>query len=243
MSAKIDRARHGPSWAEVILGAALSVILGAVLGAVLLIVRPVAKEPTKAEERVRGVVYYTEGSRDPGKARQALQKRKAFVEGQSISLVEEELNALANPGAATPPPAGKAPEKGKAADKGKTAEKSKEAEKPAGGGGMLAVGAPVFRLRDGQLQIGVPVTVNALDLGLKLVAHARGGIAKQGDGFQFEFAEMYLGSCPVHRLPFLGNYVRDQFIAAQTLPEDVKASWAKLASAKIEGNLLKLTMP
>ena len=49
MSKKIDRAAHGPGWAEVILGAVLSIVLGVVLGAVVLIIRPVvvAKELPK----------------------------------------------------------------------------------------------------------------------------------------------------------------------------------------------------
>ena len=34
---KVDRALHGPSWTEVILGAVLSIILGVVLGAALLV--------------------------------------------------------------------------------------------------------------------------------------------------------------------------------------------------------------
>jgi hypothetical protein len=239
MSKKIDRATHGPSWTEVILGAVLSAVLGVVLGGVLLVLRPVvvAKDAPKEEEKVRGAVYYIEGSRDTAKAKQALPKRKAFAGGQSVTVTEEELNVLANPGTAPAAP-GKAPEKGKAAPKGKEAEKPAE---PASG--MFTLGGPNFRLRRGEMQIAVPVTVNTLDLGLKVMVQARGGITKSGDGFVFDPAELYVGSCPVQRLPIVGSYVRSQFLSSAAIPDDIKASWAKVAAVAIEGNQLKLTMP
>jgi hypothetical protein len=47
----------------------------------------------------------------------------------------------------------------------------------------------------------------------------------------------------LQRVPLLANYVRDKFLTSQTIPEDIKVSWAKLANVSIEGNALKLTMP
>jgi hypothetical protein len=234
MSKKINRATHGPSWTEVILGALLSTVLGVLIGAALLVLRPVVavKEAPKEADRVKGAVYYIEGSRDGGKARGAPQKRAAFVGGQSVSLTEDELNALATPVPAAAP--GKAPEKGKAAPK---------AKEPEPAGGMYALGGANFRLREGAMQIAVPVTVTAMDLGLKLVVQARGGITKSGSGFVFDPAELYVGSCPVQRLPVVGGLVRSQFLSSNAIPDDIKAAWAKLANATIEGSVLKLTMP
>lgn len=220
------------------------------MGAVLLVVRPPAKEVPKDGAPVPGAVYYIEGSRDAAKAKDVQQKRAAFAGGQSVSLTEGELNALAGaPAESAGKEAAKAQavDKGKAPEKGKVPEKAKEAPKAAASGvevaGMFSVGAPNFRIHETTLQVAVPVTVTALDLGLKIVAQARGGIVKKGDVFAFEPTELYLGSCPVQRLPFLSSYVRDSFIGAQGLPDDVKGSWAKLASVTIEGNKLKLTMP
>ncbi len=250
MSKKIDRAAQGPSWTEVILGAALSLVLGVALGAVLLVFRPVAavKEMPKEADRDKRAVYYLEGSRDAAKAKQVLAKRKTFAEGRSVAVGEDELNALASPTPAAPgSPAAKAAEKAKAPDKGKTAEKGKEAPKEAPpaavAGGLFAVGAPNVRIRDGVMQVAMPVTINALDLGLKVVAQARGTFAKKGDGFVYEPTEFYLGSCPVQRLPFVAGYLRDKVLGAQPIPEDIKGSWAKLANVTIEGSTLKLTMP
>jgi hypothetical protein len=242
MSKKTDRAAYGPSWTEVILGAVLSVVLGVVLGAALMILRPVVvpKGTPKADEKViKGAVYYHEGTRDSTKAKQAPEKRKAFAAGQSVTVVEDELNALASPApAAAPAAAPKGGDKAKTADKGKAAGK---AEAPAASGAFV-VGAPNFRIRDGVMQIAAPVT-DGFDLGLKMIAQARGGIAKDGNTFVFEPKELYLGSCPVQRIPFLNAYVRDKFLSAQPIPDDIKTAWSKLTNAVIEGNTLKLTMP
>lgn len=231
---RIDRANYGPSWTEVILGAFLSLVLGVLLGAVLLVLRPVTVAKELPKEPVSGVVYYIEGSKEPGKARQAPAKRAAFVQGQSVTLSEDELNALASSGSTPPgtPPA-------KAADK-KGAEKGKD--QPAEGD-LLATGAVNFRIADGALQVGVPVTVNVLGLSQKVVAHARGGFVKKGDMFVYEPDVFYVGSCPLQRLPFVGALVRDKFILSQPIPEDIKASWMKLSNVAIDGRALKLTMP
>src|SRR5436190_13777499 len=93
---KIQRAAHGPSWAEVILGAVLSLVLGVALGLVLLVLRPTktVRELPKEADRDANLVYYVEGSKDTTKARQALAKRKAFAAGQSVSVIEDEINSL-----------------------------------------------------------------------------------------------------------------------------------------------------
>ncbi|MES2692893.1 MAG: hypothetical protein V4773_05425 [Verrucomicrobiota bacterium] len=223
MSKRVERAAHGPSWAEVILGAALALVLGVALGAVLLILRPVVSVKEEPKEREKGVVYHVEGSRDGSKARQALAKRKAFSEGQSVSVTEEEINALIAPVAG----AGVPPEKGK---------DGKEIES-----GYFTPGTPIVRVREGVMQIGMPVTIDLLSY--KLIAQAQGGIVKNGDTFVFEPTTLYLGSCPVQRIPFLAGMVRDKFMHSQSIPEDIKASWQKLANVSIEGNVVKLTMP
>lgn len=222
-----------------ILGAFLSLILGVAIGAALLILRPVKIERAEPKEREKDMVYYIEGSRDGSKSRQAVAKRNAFVQGQSVTVTEEEINALiASAGVpaagATPPakdPKAKTPAQGK---------DGKEAE-AAAGGGYLDAGTPSVRVRDGALQVGVPVTISLLDQ--KVIAQAKGGFVKRGDIFVFEPETLYLGSCPVQRLPFVAGFVRNAFLASQPIPDDLKAAWAKLASVSIEGNAVKLTMP
>ena len=227
MSNKVDRAIHGPGWGEVILGAVLSLVLGVALGAVSLVLRPVAqvKALPKEEERKPNTVYYVEGSRDSSKARQALAKRKAFVEGQSVTVTEEEINSLV--------PAAKTAAAASAAKKDGTA--------PAASEETLAVGMANFRIRDGVIQVGAPVTVNVLGVSQKLIVHGRGGIVKEGDIFVFDPHEIYVGSCPVQRLPFIGDYVEKKFFEGQTIPEDVATAWKNLTDVTVEGNAVKLT--
>lgn len=236
MSKKTDRALHGPSWTEVILGAFLSLILGIVIGATLLILRPPVIAKDEPKERERGVVYYIEGSKDSSKAKQAAAKKQAFVAGQSVTVTEEEVNALLAPAAAPAPGAAKGAEKGKEKKDGKEAEAA-----PAASDGYFTAGAPNVRIREGAVQVSVPVTIGLIDQ--KVIAQAKGGFVKQGDIFVYEPETMYLGSCPVERLPLVAGLVRDKVLASQSIPEDVVAAWKKLANVTVEGNAVKLTMP
>jgi hypothetical protein len=229
MSKKIDRATHGPSWTEVILGAALSFLLGVVLGAVVLIARPVTQvqEMPKPEDRVRGTVYYIEGVQ--GNARAAQTKRATFIQGQSITATESEINALIAP--PTPPPAA-------------TKAGAEPAPAPAPtGGGMIAPGTPNVRIREGIMQVAAPVNLNVLGLTRKVIAQARGQFVKEGDMFVYQPDEIYFGSCPVHRLPLISGLVKTKMLSQHAIPDDVVAAWRKLANVQIEGNALKLTAP
>lgn len=219
-----DRVANGPSWAEVIFGAILSLVLGVVLGALLLVFRPVVTAKEEPKERESGVVYYIEGVRDGSKGRQALAKRKSFIEGQSITVTEEEINSLIAPVAAAPAQGEK-----------------KEGDAAAASSEYFKTGTPVVRVREGVLQIGLPVTVDLL--GTKLIAQAQGSLVKQGDIFVFEPQTMYLGSCPVNRVPYLSGLVREKVLNAYPVPEDIKQAWGKLASATVDGKTVKLTMP
>jgi hypothetical protein len=231
MSRKIDRALHGPSWVEVIFGAVLSLVLGVIVGAALLILRPVlvVKQMPKEDAIDPTAVYFVEGTRETSKARDAVAKRKAFAEGQSVSVIEDELNALAGPAATFAAP--------------KAGEPAGAPAATAASDQMMATGTPNFRLRDGALQIGAPVTISLLGLSEKVVVQARGGFEKQDGVFVYEPDVFYVGSLPVQRLPLLANYARAHFLNAQLVPDDVKAAWTKLASVSIDGNVLNLKMP
>ncbi len=245
MSKKIDRAAHGPSWSEVILGAVLSLLLGAALGAVLMVVRPVvvAKEEIKEADRKPGQVYYIEGSSDTGKGKQGLAKRKAFSSGQSVTVVEDEINALTGPAPGAPG----APAPTKAGEKKGEDKKGddKKGAAPAAGNpdDLMSVGAVKVRIAGGALNLGVPVTFNVLGVAQKVIVQINGAFEKQGEAFVYRADQILLGSCPVQRLPFVGGYVREKILSAITVPEDIKASWAKVTNVTIEDRSLKLTMP
>ena len=95
MANKLNRKAHEPSWAEVILGAALSAVLGGALGILALVFKPVSVVKDEPKERAAGVTYFVEGSRDTAKAKLAAAKRKAFAQGSSgtFSIIEDELRS------------------------------------------------------------------------------------------------------------------------------------------------------
>lgn len=252
MSAKKrDMSAHEPSWTEVILGAALSVVLGVALGIFVLAIKPLAGVREMPKEPVAGATYYVVGSRDSSKARQAPAKRKTFAQGGSVNVTEDEVNSFL---AAPPPPVPPAGAKTKSGEKpkapapvpAKAPAPAKAGEKAApapAGGEMLAVGEPNFRFHDGSVQITVPVSVNVLGLEQQLTVLAKGAFVKKGETFKFEAETLYLGSCPVQRVPFLNSFVANKFLASQPVPEDIATAWSKVASVAVEGNVLKLTMP
>lgn len=234
MSKKIDRTPHEPGWGEIILGAALSVVLGGVLGALALVFKPVAVVKELPKEPVASTTYFIEGSRDANKAKQAAAKRKAFAQGAPgvFSITEDDLNTLAGP--ATPAAAPVA--------KPKPGEKAAPASAvPAGE--TFSAGTPNFRIRDGIVQIGFPVTVNALGMDLKVIVQAQGKFSKHGALFAYEPETLLVGSCPVQRLPYASSYVTKKFLDSQTIAEDIAAAWPKVVAVAVEGSTLKLTMP
>jgi hypothetical protein len=110
-------------------------------------------------------------------------------------------------------------------------------------GGMLTMGEPNFRFHAGAVQIVVPLALNLFGLQQEITVVAKGAFVKKRDAFTFEPQTLYLGSCPVQRLPVLREYVANKVRASRPVPEDVAAAWPKLAAVTVEGNVLKLTMP
>lgn len=216
-----------PSWTEVILAAALSVILGAAVGVVVLALKPLTAVRELPKEPAAGTIYYVLGSRDTARAKQAAAKRKTFAQGGSVSLTEDEVNSLL--AAPLPAPAAKA---------------GTPAATPANTGGAgLSAGEPNVRFHDGAVQIVVPVTLNLLGLQQEMTVLAKGTFVKKSGGFRFEPQTLYLGSCAVQRLPLLREFVAGRMLASHAVPDDVAAVWPRVASVAVEGSVLKLTMP
>lgn len=221
MRKRFDRARYGPSWTEVILGALLSAVLGVVLAAGFFVFRPVTKVKELPKEPVPGMVYFIEGSRDYSNARRLVAKQKFFVKGGSVVVNEDELNTAANPVTAAP---------------------GTEPPPPVT---TLSAGAPNFRIHGGLLQISVPVRIkyDLVSLDTTVLVQATGAFARKGETINFVPKTMYVGSCPVVRLPHVVDFVMKKFFESQPVPADIAAAWGKLADVTIEGTTLRLTMP
>ena len=230
MSKKVDRALYGPSWTEVILGAVLSVALGAILAGAYLVFKPVTLVKEIPKEPVAGMVYYIEGSHDGSKARRIAAKQKIFLQGGSVAVIEDEINIALIPAnvAAAPVKGGAAPAK----PEGETNE-------------VLNAGTPNFRIHDGMLQMSTPVQVKYPLVGLdtSFLVQTQGTFVKDGDVYVYQPTVIYVGSCPVQRLPVVKTLVAKKFLNPQRFPADIVAAWSKLAEVSIEGSTLKLSMP
>ena len=231
---KIGKAKYGPSMNEALIGAALSLILGAVVATASLVATPVKvvrSVPLTPEEKV---VYYVEGTREVERGKQWLRKKQLFLEGSTVSLNEDELNAWISAENGTSSALVKPSGDRKAAQ---------AAQAPAPP--LIQIGSPNFRVRQGVMQVSCRATLN-LDwfaLSVPLVAQASGRFEKRDGQFVLVADQCYVGSFPVHRIPGLDRLTIDFLLSRVPVSEDVRAAWKKLTYVAIEGNLLKLSMP
>ncbi len=226
MMTKVKKAQKGPSWLEVGLGAALSVVLGVALGAVYLITKPVQTVKEIPKDAPADAVYYIEGVRDFNKSVVIEEKRKSLAAGETIAVEEGEANAfigsLSKPSSPSAKPGDKAP--------------------PADAK-LLDPGTLNIRIRGGKIQFAVPVAYNILTLTGSVIVQASGEFVRSGSSFEFVPERITAGGCPLVRLPILKDYIVRKFLFAMPVPEDIAAAWPKLADVTIEGSTLRLKMP
>jgi hypothetical protein len=107
--------------------------------------------------------------------------------------------------------------------------------------GYGSFGDPLVRIREGNFSVGLPLTIEGLDR--KIIVQAHGSFQKSGNTFSFAPATLYLGSLPVHRVPFLANYLVSLVLTGQEFPADIKSAWPGLTAVTLAGDTLKLAMP
>lgn len=236
---KLEKALYGPSMTEVALGAVLGLVVGVLGACVYLVFKPVAQVKELPKEPLRSVVYYIPGTESNAKSKGWQAKQKQMLSGKafSLSLVEDELNMWANTiadPAPAPKPAGK--------PGAKPAAKTEDAPK-AVGDGIFNPGKPNFHIVDGKLQIGGKCLLNWYGLTYEVTVVTTGTFSKSGDSVSFSADKVYLGSCPVHLLPGVAGPLVAHLITRVKVADEMRAAWAKLDSASIEGGALKLVAP
>lgn len=243
---KIEKALYGPSWLEVALGAVLGLLVGVATACLYLTFKPVktVKEPVKDDDRVAGMVYYQPGRTDgPSQAWQTKQKR--FLAGGSIDLNEAELNAWAavelKGTAPKKAPAG-APAQPPAAPAKAPADAAKAAE-PAPGSQFLSGGQVNFRLVGDRLQFGYTCHLDYFGLGTDVLVHAVGRLKSTSDGVEFDADEFYIGSCPLTKLAGAGLPIMGRLLSLHPVSAEMKEAWRRVTEARIEGGVLKLSVP
>uniref|UniRef100_UPI00404A7396 hypothetical protein n=1 Tax=Cephaloticoccus sp. TaxID=1985742 RepID=UPI00404A7396 len=100
-----------------------------------------------------------------------------------------------------------------------------------------------FRIQDSMLQIGAPVELNYYGIATKVQVVAQGTFERSGDKFAYAPTKFYVGSCPIVRLPVIGEKILDLILANAPIPAELIEAWGKLANVTIEGSELKLAMP
>lgn len=232
---KIEKALYGPSTTEVALGAILGLAAGLLVACVYLVFRPVlqVKEMPKDKDVVRGAVYFIPGSDSATKGKTYAAKQKALTSGAPVELTEDELNAWA---AATftalPKSSAAAPAGGPAAPgSGKD-----------GYDGIFNPGVPNFKIVHGNLQIATKCVLNWYGITHEIVVLTVGNFVHEGDDVVFVPQQVYLGSCPLHLIPKVASPLLNHLVGKKKVPDEIKSAWAKVNSATIQGNTLKLTM-
>ena len=262
---KLEKALYGPSTWEVALGAVLGLLLGIVVACVYLVFRPILmvkdlpKEPAigavylltggqKPKEAPKNTVYFLSGSQDANKAKAWKTKQQKFLGtgAGEIILTEDELNAwalsLGAPASTTGPAPKGAPAKPGAPPPAKPGAPPVAPTPAAAPGGLITPATPNFRLHDGKMQITVKCTVNVAGFTADFLVVTVGGFRKENDHFTFVPETFYLGSCPLHRLPATVAPVMKKIIDAATVPDEVRAAWAKLSDISFVNGMLKLAM-
>jgi hypothetical protein len=220
------KVQKGPSWLEVGLGAFLSVILGVVAGAAYMITKPVIAVKTIPKDAPSGQIYYIEGSRGSMRSGGVEEKRKSFVAGESVDVDEGEINVLLGEQGKPSGPSGKAGDKG-----------------PPPEAKMVDVGPLNARIHNGMIQFAAPLNLNVFTVMGTLIVQADGNFVKRGGTFVYVPDTLYVGGCPVTRIPFASDFVMGKFLFAKPVPDDLAAAWSKLVSVQIEGNTLHLRTP
>jgi hypothetical protein len=230
---KIEKALYGPSTTEVALGALLGLLLGVVLAAVFLIFKPVKTGPELPKDPSKTMVYYVTGSDNSAKNRAWQAKQTQLVAGNSIEVVEDELNAWAGTLGMIPKPAAK--------PAGAPAAETPAA--PSGGdGGFIIPSKPNFRVVGDQLQIGAPVRLNYFGLTYDTVVVATGAFTQSGDAVVFSPDKVYLGSCPLHIIPGVSGMLVSNLISKGKFSDEQRSAWAKVRGVTIAGGTVKIAV-
>lgn len=231
---KLERALYGPSMTEVALGAVLGLIAGVLVAAVYLVFKPVQMVKEMPKEPVRGAVYYIPGSESNVKSRNWQAKQKQLVGSPTFSfdLVEDELNAWANTLASGAPAAAAAP-------KGAAPAAPAPGNAPAYDG-IFNPGKPNFKIAGGKLHVAAKCVLNWYGLTYEVQVMASGTLDKSGDTVGFKPETLYLGSCPLHLIPAVAGPLAGHLISRVKVPDDMRAGWAKVDGATLEGATLKL---
>ena len=187
--------RKAPGVISLLIGAALSVILGSLLAGLHLASQPVeVMRSAPKDKSAGGKLYYVLGASGStaGKSWEVKEELIAAAKAGKVTLSEAELNAWSE----------------------STLTPQKLSEDQKSSAATIIGGVPNFRIEGSSLHVGLVNTVVFFGAEAPLVMHAHGGFARSGDGWRFVPSEARLGALPLHRIPVLMSLLADRFGAA-----------------------------
>lgn len=239
----VDRETYGPSWFEILVVVWLSVLLGGLLAAIHLIFKPINLVTALPKDAPQGEVFFIQGNVNPVIAKGWQVKQQLFASGQSVSVVEEELNAAFSsltdrmpPPPPPPPPAPKPKPGAKAPAPTPAAPPPAPVEED-----LFVPGQTNYRIADGMFQVALPVRITFLDTIVQLQIAGR---FEPRNGVQtFVPDSMHVGSLPVHLIPALPSYILGKVASRLPFPADFMQSWAKVKEVTFDGRQMNIVVP
>ena len=235
---------RAPGLVEVLVGSILAVALGALLAAAILVVKPVEVVKEAPKEVEVGKLYYFTGSKDWNAGQRWRFKRDSLMQGHSVQVTEDELNAWIENIYPMLPIETQRPTP-QAKDK-KTPGPKAPAKKAAEAQPLIQTGTPNMRLMGDTLKIGVVYYVDVFGWwSFSVVAQCEGSFVKpkNGDPIYFHPETLYVGSLPVHKLLVAKPLVFSQLVNTFEFPVDLAAVWTKCTTVKVENRELVLGLP
>ena len=99
----------------------------------------------------------------------------------------------------------------------------------------------MFRINEGQIQVGVPVELNGIGDNFRIILQAKGDFQPGADGVnRFKASTLYLGSCRIPNFQHLSASVSGGLAKAMGVPEDVLTAWSSLSEVVVDGDTIKL---
>jgi hypothetical protein len=219
--------QKGPSWFEVGLGAALSVVLGVILGAAYLVMKPVTTAKEIPKDAPSNAVYFLEGLKNTTASGTAEDDRRKFLAGESVDVTESEVNALFSDAMPAKP----------------SSDKDKDKAAPAAADKMVTPGTVNVRIRESTIQFGCPLDFNIFTVMGTVIVQAKGSFEKRGSTFVFVPDSVMIGGCQVQHVPFVKELILSKVLFSHPIPDDLANAWTKLGAVTIDGSTLRLKMP
>lgn len=174
-----------------------------------------------AEDDIKPGVYYVEGRRSGIDGAEWVGKRNQLISEApfEFTLREEELNQWSS----------------------SSFGEVRKNLKVEYGDTKLEPGIPMFRIDEGQIQVGVPIELNGIGDNLRIILQASGDFVEGPDQtYVFQSDLVYLGSCRIPNIQGISSLVTGGLSKVMGVPEDIATAWPSLSSVTVEGDTLTL---